>query len=37
MRYREKHGPFKRIEDINKPPGTDRRQYRAIKHMVAAE
>jgi len=37
IRYREKYGPFKRIEDVNKAPGIDRREYRAIKDMITVE
>lgn len=35
--YREKYGPFKKIEDINKVPGIEWREYRAVKDMITVE
>ena len=35
--YREKHGPFKRIQDINKVPSIERTEYRVIKDMITVE
>lgn len=37
VKYREKYGPFKTIEDVAKAPGIDMSEYRAIKDMITVK
>ncbi len=37
VKYRERHGSFKTIEDVAKAPGIDMSEFRAIKDLITVK